>query len=104
MRPLLLLTVALAIVPILAQAAPSFDFAAAKKQIDAQLDRNYPELDALYKDIHAHPELAFQETRTAALLATRMRKLGFTVTEQEKTEIKVKASSEQETACAIWRL
>ena len=81
MRLLPLLIAALAIVPTLAQAAPSFDSAAAKKQIDAQLDKSYPELDALYKDIHAHPELAFQETRTAALLATRMRKLGFTVTE-----------------------
>ena len=81
MRPLPLLIAALAIVPTLAQAASSFDSADAKKQIDAQLDKNYPELDALYKDIHAHPELAFQETRTAALLATRMRKLGFTVTE-----------------------
>ena len=50
-------------------------------QIDASLDRTYPALDALYKDIHQHPELAFQETRTAALLATTMRKLGFVVTE-----------------------
>jgi hippurate hydrolase len=38
-------------------------------------------LDSLYKDIHAHPEVAMQETRTAALLAAEMRNLGFTVTE-----------------------
>ncbi len=81
MRPLPMLIAALAIVPTLAQAAPPFDAANARKQIDAQLDKSYPELDTLYKDIHAHPELAFQETRTAALLAARMRKLGFTVTE-----------------------
>jgi hippurate hydrolase len=64
-----------------ASAAPSFDVAAAKARIDATLDKSYPELDALYKDIHAHPEVGFQETRTAALLAAKMRALGFTVTE-----------------------
>jgi len=58
-----------------------FDVAAAIRRIDASLERNYPHLDALYKDIHAHPELAFQESRTAALLAGEMRKLGFEVTE-----------------------
>lgn len=28
-----------------------------------------PDLEALYKDIHAHPELSMQETRTATLAA-----------------------------------
>jgi hippurate hydrolase len=54
---------------------------AAKARIDASLDKNYPELDALYKDIHSHPEVGFQEERTAAILAAKMRKLGFEVTE-----------------------
>jgi hippurate hydrolase len=49
--------------------------------IDAVIDHEWPDLDALYVDLHSHPELAFHETRTAALLAARMRKLGFTVTE-----------------------
>lgn len=49
--------------------------------IDAILARTYPSLDALYRDIHAHPELGFQETKTAALLASRLRDLGFDVTE-----------------------
>ena len=57
------------------------DAAAARTRIDAVLERAAPHLDALYKDIHAHPELAFQENRTAALLAGEMRKLGFQVTE-----------------------
>ncbi len=39
-----------------------------------------PELEALYKDLHQHPELGFQETRTSAELATRLRALGFEVT------------------------
>jgi amidohydrolase len=42
----------------------------------------YPALDALYKDLHANPELAFQEVRTAGVLASEMRKLGFEVTEK----------------------
>src|SRR4051794_15363799 len=50
--------------------------------IDASLEADYPKLDALYKDIHAHPELAFEEVKTAARLAAEMRALGFEVTEK----------------------
>jgi amidohydrolase len=64
-----------------AHAAEPFDVAAAKVRIDAVLNKNYPQLDRMYKDLHAHPEVAFQEERTAALLASAMRKLGFEVTE-----------------------
>ena len=39
-------------------------------------------LDALYRDLHAHPELAFQEQRTSKLLADRVAALGFEVTRQ----------------------
>lgn len=39
-----------------------------------------PDLEALYKDLHAHPELSMQETRTAEVAADRLRKAGFTVT------------------------
>lgn len=42
----------------------------------------YPSLETLYKDLHAHPEIAFQEVRTAAKMADEMRKLGFEVTEK----------------------
>jgi hippurate hydrolase len=38
-------------------------------------------LVALYKDLHSHPELAFQETRSAAIMAAEARAAGFTVTE-----------------------
>src|SRR5215469_7680366 len=64
-----------------ATAASARNLAADQAAIKADLDRNYAHLDALYKDIHAHPELALQETRTAALLAKEMRALGFEVTE-----------------------
>ncbi|MFL5452410.1 MAG: M20 family metallopeptidase [Myxococcales bacterium] len=39
-----------------------------------------PGLEALYKDIHSHPELSMQETRTAGLAAERLRAMGFEVT------------------------
>ncbi len=42
----------------------------------------YPKLEDVYKDIHAHPELGFQETRTAAKLAAEMSAMGFQVTEK----------------------
>ena len=40
-----------------------------------------PQLMNLYRDLHAHPELSMQESRTPAMLAADMRKLGFEVTE-----------------------
>ncbi|MGV2496183.1 amidohydrolase [Pelagerythrobacter aerophilus] len=40
-----------------------------------------PALMELYRDLHAHPELSFEEVETAKKLAARMRDLGFTVTE-----------------------
>ncbi|HKR46232.1 MAG TPA: M20 family metallopeptidase [Paraburkholderia sp.] len=41
-----------------------------------------PELEALYKDLHQHPELSMQEFRTAALVAERMEKLGYDVSRE----------------------
>ena len=41
-----------------------------------------PALMAIYKDLHANPELSMQEVRTPAKLAAEARKLGFTVTEK----------------------
>ena len=39
-----------------------------------------PDLEAVYKDIHAHPELSMQETRTARIAADRLRAAGYEVT------------------------
>ena len=39
-----------------------------------------PDLEALYKDVHSHPELSMQETRTAGLAADRLRAAGYEVT------------------------
>jgi amidohydrolase len=38
------------------------------------------DLDALYRDLHSHPELSFQEHRTAGLVAEHLRDLGLEVT------------------------
>src|SRR5687768_14066060 len=39
-------------------------------------------LMALYRELHAAPELAMTESKTAARLAPELRKLGYTVTEK----------------------
>ncbi|AWB95504.1 amidohydrolase [Agromyces badenianii] len=39
-----------------------------------------PALADLYKDLHSHPELGFQEHRTAEIVAKRLTELGFDVT------------------------
>ena len=39
-----------------------------------------PELEKLYTDVHAHPELSMQETRTAGLAAGHLRTAGYEVT------------------------
>ncbi|HWR16903.1 MAG TPA: M20 family metallopeptidase [Terriglobales bacterium] len=39
-----------------------------------------PDLESFYKDVHAHPELSMQESRTAGLAADRLRAAGFEVT------------------------
>ena len=36
----------------------------------------HPELTAIRRDIHAHPEMGLEEVRTAALVAAKLRELG----------------------------
>ena len=61
--------------------AQALNVATAAPAIVAEVAADYPRMETLYRDLHAHPELGFQETRTAAKLAAEMRALGFTVTE-----------------------
>jgi amidohydrolase len=65
----------------LSPARAELDVVRLKAAIEKSVEADYPKLDALYKDIHAHPEIAFQEVKTAAKLAAEMRALGFEVTE-----------------------
>jgi amidohydrolase len=46
----------------------------------AEVDAVYPDIEALYIDLHQNPELAFQEVQTASKLAARARALGYEVT------------------------
>ena len=62
----------LAVFPLLA--APSDD-------LGALVDPQFPALLAIYKDLHAHPEISMHEERTSALLAEELRKAGYTVAE-----------------------
>ncbi|NLP64927.1 M20 family metallopeptidase [Paraburkholderia sacchari] len=43
------------------------------------IDALLPELESIYKDLHAHPELSMQEFRTAQIVADYVEKLGFEV-------------------------
>jgi hippurate hydrolase len=73
------------LIPIAALALMSLAQAAQAQQgvaVASRIDAMYPQLDAIYKDLHAHPEIAFQEQRTAAKLAAEMRAIGFEVTEK----------------------
>lgn len=80
----LLATTALCAAAMIAAAPARAELDAVKLRtaIEASVETDYPKLDALYKDIHAHPEIAFQEVKTAARLADEMRALGFEVTEK----------------------
>jgi hippurate hydrolase len=79
-KPLLVSTALFA--ATLLPAYAEMDVAGLSAAIEASVEADYPKLDALYKDLHAHPELAFEEVKTAARLAAEMRALGFEVTEK----------------------
>lgn len=53
----------------------------AQDTIRADIAADLPDLMDIYRDLHANPELSFQEVRTARKLAAEARKLGFEVTE-----------------------
>ena len=55
-------------------AAPALD------EIRTRVAAEYPSLELLYKDLHAHPELSFREVKTAARIAEELRQAGFETT------------------------
>lgn len=67
---------------LLAPALQAQDASRYKAEVAGQVNGMYPKLEAVYRDLHAHPEIAFQEVRTAGKLAAEMRAIGFEVTEQ----------------------
>lgn len=75
--------------PVLAGLALSFaasiPAARAAPDLAGEIAADMPGLMALYRDLHQHPELSFQEVRSAAIMAAAARKAGFDVTEKVGT-------------------
>lgn len=67
----------LVFIVVLAAIAASAQNQTLNQQVEAVL----PEAQALYLDLHQHPELSGHETHTASLLAQKLRSLGYEVTE-----------------------
>jgi amidohydrolase len=59
-----------------------YDLLARKAQVLKTIDAEVKSLDALYKHLHAHPELSLEEEKTAARMAKELRTLGFEVSEK----------------------
>jgi amidohydrolase len=76
-RTLIASVTAFAALVALPQAAQSGDAPALRARIQADM----PGLMTIYRDLHANPELSFQEHRSAKIMAEAARKAGFTVTE-----------------------
>jgi hippurate hydrolase len=56
--------------------------AALRESVTSGINAEYTSLEALYKDLHARPELSLMEERTAGIMAGELRKAGFEVTER----------------------
>jgi amidohydrolase len=64
----------LVLLPTLAFAADAW-----RSPTPQQIDAIYPQMRALYEDLHRNPELSLHEEKTAAKIADQLRKLGFEV-------------------------
>jgi len=53
---------------------------AAAQSLDQMIDREIPSLLTTYKQLHAAPELSMQEKNSSALVASRLKELGYEVT------------------------
>jgi hippurate hydrolase len=49
-------------------------------EVNQKITADYAHLEALYKHLHAHPELSLQEKETAARMAKELKEAGFEVT------------------------
>jgi len=52
------------------------------ENLASEIERALPAAEALYKDLHQHPELSRQEFRTASVVASALAEAGFQVTGQ----------------------
>ncbi len=82
-RPLIAVLSVLALSSVLFAAWPpapaSYPSTPLEKKVKAATEKIAAELVAIREDIHSHPELGLQETRTSALVADYLRKLGLEV-------------------------
>jgi len=76
-RLFLLFLLAASALPLAAQTRPATDPLA--REIETRMTDVMPKVIAWRRDIHQHPELSFEETRTAALVAAHLRALGLEV-------------------------
>jgi len=53
-----------------------------RRLVNTRVEADYRSLFGIYTNLHAHPELSFMETNTAALVAGELNQLGFSVTER----------------------
>ena len=49
------------------------------RDLATAIDADAPRLVGIFKDLHQHPELAFMEVRTAAIVEKELRTLGLDV-------------------------
>ncbi len=69
-------------VPTARAAAASAEGAGVPEQTRAVVARELPELEALYRALHAAPELSLHEAHTSARIAAELRAAGFEVSER----------------------
>jgi amidohydrolase len=67
------------VAPLFALLAVAVPLAA--QTLDERIERELPYLLSTYKTLHTNPELSTQEAKSSALVAARLRELGYTVTE-----------------------
>src|SRR5215213_5665871 len=67
---------------LLALAAMTLPTSSIAATLSDAIQADMPSLMTLYRDLHTHPELSMQESRTPAKLVPELKKLGFTVTEK----------------------
>src|SRR5688500_13194209 len=71
----------IALVTLLAATVHGADVAL-RETVASKITAEYSSLEALYKDLHARPELSLMEERTAGAVARELRSAGFEVTER----------------------
>lgn len=79
-RPVACLLLLAGLVPALAGQEKAAPGAPLEQPVRARIDAEFPVLEALYKHLHTHPELAYEEEQTATRLARELKGLGFDVT------------------------